>query len=203
VLGHGTRIDELVDNASKRATRDPAEDAADLFSAMFLMPKPVVSRMVDGGAVTVEEATSLHVYRIAARLGVGYETVLTHLRWSLRLLAEDRYRELARRHVKDIKADLVGYDTSAAVWPVDGAWYGRPVDVEVGDILVVPPGVAHEGRVLEPAGTGPHGALLVATRPGLARLADGSWSTFVRVQRLRFVGRAIFRHLEDPDADAE
>lgn len=201
VLGHGTSIDEIFETGSTASPRSPVEEAADLFAATLLMPKPVVERIFKSSGISLQQASPIHMYRAACCLGVGYDTLLTQLRWSLRLLNGLQYRDLSRWQVKQLKAELIGREVTNTVWPVDRAWFGRPVDVEVGDIVVVPPGTRHEGNLLRHSAHGASGDQLVATRPGIGRLFEGDWSIFVRVQRFQFIGRSIFRHLEDPDAE--
>ena len=42
------------------------------------------------------------------------------------------------------------------------------------------------------------GVLVRALEPGISRLSGGSdWAAFVRVSRRGFVGRSIFRHMEE------
>lgn len=58
--------------------------------------------------------------------------------------------------------------------------------------------VCLEGRSVEHMADRNGGRLISATRPGIARIDDSSgWSAFIRVSRREFVGREIFRHLEE------
>ena len=84
---------------------------------------------------------------------------------------------------------------------VDKEWTKVAVDLQVGDLAIMPVGVTLEGSSAVIVDDHQLGLIVEAREPGISRaeLQDVSWSAFVRVSRKDFIGRNIYRHLEDPD----
>ena len=228
---HGTRIDQYVAGAAgtdadaapatdtaelvaprTRTTFDADEFLADLFGAFFLMPKAAVARGFSARALSPATATPAEVFAVAGWLGVGYTTLVYHMRASLGLIDEARARRLLAAKPKSIRAQLLGEPTPHGLVLVDAAWTGRPVDLQVGDIALVPHGTALETSSGAPGGgdtggpgtlvPGPGGrALFEATTPGIGRLVGDGWAAFVRVAERAYKGRNMHRHLERAEDD--
>lgn len=191
VVGHGPMLQEDGDD----------EYQANMFAAYLLMPKTTVQFAFAQRAAKPDDAPPLAVLAIATWLGVGYTTLVHHLRYNLGLITEERARALLRVGPKDIVGDLAGERApGTAVFIVDRAWRARAVDVEVGDLIMLePPIVASGACVRLEGGDGPR-TIVVAVQPGTGHLDGGpGWATYVRVRRSRFEGRSIFRHLEEAD----
>ena len=201
-LGHhnrsdGVEIDELVEQWDKPRF-DPKEFAADCFAGTLLMPKMAVSRAFAVRGWSMEKCTPEQAYMVAGYFGVGYTTLIHHLRGALRVLPATRAQALLKVSPRKAQSLLLGWQTSQTVVVVDSHWTGRAVDVEVGDLIFVQEGAQADGECLEPSPDIEHGELFRAARPGIGRLEAGTtWSTFVRVSRRDYVGRALYRHWEE------
>ena len=81
---------------------------------------------------------------------------------------------------------------------MDSHWKCRSIDVEVGDLVLVRGRPILEGVSISQVQNSRDGVLYSAVKPGISRFSAGSdWAAFVRVSRRGFVGRSIFRHMEE------
>lgn len=201
-LGHhsrsdGVEIDELVEQWGKRRF-DPKEFAADCFAGALLMPKMAVSRAFAVRGWSMEECTPEQAYLIAGYFGVGYTTLVHHLRSAIQVLSGTRAQALLKVSPRRAQSHLLGWQTPQSVVVVDSHWTGRAVDAEVGDLILVLGGAQSDGECLETSSNVEHGRLFRAARPGIGRIEAGTtWSTFVRVSRRNYVGRALYRYWEE------
>lgn len=202
-FNHGTRVDALLELDSARES-EPEELLANMFAGYLLMPSKAVEAAFSRRKWAQATSTSLQIYVVAGQLGVGYETLAHHLRWSLGALSQDRLNDVLRTSPKDIRRQLLPkHSDSPRIILADADWCDVPVDLSVGDLLIAPGGSRAEGAAVRALGPHDLGVLYLASAPGLARIeSDGlGWSAFARVSRRAFIGRAIYRHLEDPDAE--
>src|SRR6266571_6115153 len=167
------------------------------------MPRAAVARAFTDRGFSLREPTEDQVFIVAGYLGAGYSSLITHMEVTLRQLSTPTARSLAANTPKQIRAKLLAaHGLHAANGPLgdllvaDERWLARPIDVQVGDHVLVPPGSVFEG-----ASALLVGRLLAARTPGIGRLVNEAlaWSSFVRVSRRNYVGLATYRHLEDPD----
>lgn len=84
---------------------------------------------------------------------------------------------------------------------VDSQWIGRPIDVEIGDSVLIPDNFFIEGEVLEFSKNVERGKLYCAIRPGSGHISctEARWESNIRVSKYQYAGRAMYRYLEDPD----
>ncbi len=201
-LGHhcfndGTHIDELTEQF-KSPRQDPREFAADCFAGALLMPKMAVEKAFAVRGWTIRECTPEQTFAVSNYFGVGYTTLIHHLRSALHLLSHYRAEELLKIPTRSAQNLALGWETTKTAWIVDRNWIGRPIDVEEGDLILVRGKVCIEGRNLEHLADKHGGRVLRAIRPGIARIEDSSgWSSFIRVSKRGFIGRAMFRHDEE------
>lgn len=227
VFGHGTRIDQYVKGVGTVgmaivqsgaipegaiSTADQEEFLADSFGAFFLMPKSAVERGFAMRNLDPAAAEPLEIFRVAGWLGVGYGALVMHMAISLKLISWRRAEALLTAKPKNLREELFGRPVAAELYVVDEAWTGRPVDLKVGDVAILPPATTVEpttGRFSQQARLAP-GVLTIspngstafeATTPGLGRFAGQDWAAFVRVSQREFAGRNIYRHLEATDDD--
>lgn len=197
--GDGTHVDALVEQW-KLPRFDPREFAADCFAGALLMPKMAVERAFSLRGWTIMECTPAQAYAISNYFGVGYTTLIHHLRGALRLLPGRRAEQLLKITPRQAQASAIGCKTPATVWLVDMHWTGRPIDVEAGDFILVQGLPCVEGRSVKHVQDRDGRRLLRACQAGIGRLEDNSgWSAYVRVSRRAFVGRNLFRHQEEAD----
>ncbi|MDE0069116.1 MAG: ImmA/IrrE family metallo-endopeptidase [Caldilineaceae bacterium] len=195
--GDGEEIDELLEQwANPRF--DPKEFKADCFAGTLLMPKMAVFKAFAVRGWRLEESSPAQVYLIAGYFGVGYTTLIYHLRSALQVLPSTRAQALLKVSPRDAQSLLLGFRMPDRVVEVDSCWTGRAVDVEVDDFIFVRSEAKAEGSCIEPSLDVEHGRLFRAARPGLGRLEAGAaMSAFVRVSRRDFVGRSLYRHWEE------
>ena len=203
-LGHhcrsdGVEIDELVEQWDIPRF-DPKEFAADCFAGALLMPKMAVSSAFAIRGWSMEDCTPDQALMVAGYFGVGYTTLIHHMRIALQILPDSRAQALLKVSPRKAQALLLGWQTPQNVVVVDAHWTGRAVDVEVGDLILVRGGAQSEGACIEPSPDSEHGRLFVAAKPGIGRLEAGTtWSAFVRVSRRDYVGRTQYRHWREAE----
>ena len=190
-------IDELVEQWDKPRF-DPKEFAADCFAGALLMPKMAVSRAFEIRGWSMDDCTPEQAFMVAGYFGVGYTTLVHHLRSALQVLPDTRAQALLKVSPRKAQSLLLGWQTPQTVTVVDAQWIGKPVDVEAGALIFVRGGAQSEGACIEPSSDVEHGRLFRAAKPGIGRLEAGTtWSAFVRVSRRDYVGRALYRHWEE------
>ena len=198
-LGHhnrsdGVEIDELVEQWEKPRI-DPKEFAADCFAGALLMPKMAVSRAFAIRGWSMEDCTPEQAFTVAGYFGVGYTTLVHHLRSALQVLPDTREQALLKVSPRKAQSLLLGWQTPQTVVMVDAHWTGRAVDVEVGDLIFIRGGAQSEGGV--------HGTIVrrgarTTLRGGQARNRVTGGQHHVVCLRpglaTRHVGRAVYRH---------
>lgn len=201
VFGHGTRVDEYVEGAARARSDDAEEAAANRFSSHLLMPQAAVTRVFSVRGWSLSRPTPKQVYIAAGCLGVGYQALIHHLRWTIQSLAGNVFDQLLKFQAKHIRESLRGQATAENLIVADVQWLDRPLDLVVGDWAFLPVGARVEGSAVQVADeTGTH-VLVRAVRRGIARADEPrtDWSAFIRVMPKCFDGAAVHRHLEDPD----
>jgi hypothetical protein len=203
VFGHGYRVDEVVEQIGKQKKFDRDEFIADCFSGALLMPRSAIANAFRVRGWDLDSITPIQAFTIAGWFGVGYTTLLTHMCNTLNLIAQPLVEKLEKVKPKDIRKAIVGEDVDGELFIVDHHWHSRPVDLEVGDHVLLPPKTAIEGENWEPVCETSKGLLIRGKAPGVGRIyaTDTEWSAFSRVMRSNYVGRSIFRHLEDLEND--
>jgi Zn-dependent peptidase ImmA (M78 family) len=202
VFGHGTCIAGVPSDETGTRKFDPNEFLVDCFAGFLMMPSSTVSHGFTARGWQPRGCTPLQVYTVAAWLGVGYSTLVQHLRDVLKFVSRAHAETLFKAKPKQLRARLVGRETSENVVVVDPHWTGRPVDIEVGDLILLTPGMSFRGDCLEPVEERTDGTILRGIAPGAngqLACAETGWGAFVRVARRGYIGRNRFRHLEDPD----
>lgn len=199
--GDGTTIDELV-GGPDRADTNPKEFMANCFAGALLMPKMAVEGAFAIRNWSARNPTAGQLYIVSGYFGVGYSTLVYHMWKSLRLLSGSLAGKLLRVSRRKAQAQALGWDSASTVWILDPNWNGRPIDMEVGELVQVHEDSEYEGSCLEDASVSGSGRLYRACQPGIGKLSTATgWAGYVRVSRREFVGRSIFRHLEDRDEE--
>ena len=197
--GDGSTVDDLINNGSE-VNLDSKEFAANCFAGALLMPKTAVERAFRLRGWDPRQCTPDQVYVISNYFGVGYLTLIHHMHRALGTISIQRAKHLTKTTVRQARAQALGWDSRDTTWFVDLHWTGRAIDVEVDDCIYVEGRVEHERDHMQLIHQTMFGQVFRAASPGVSRLADvNGWASFVRVSRRRYVGRAVYRHLEATD----
>ncbi len=207
VYGHGVAVGVASDDAGREPPEStgPEEYLANRFAGFFLMPKTAVKHGFRVRSWEPKNCTPPQVYTVAGWLGVGYTALVHHMRGSLGMLTYPQSARLLKSTPKDIRAAILGRKVPHNLLVVGEKWTGRAVDVQVGDLIVLPSGARHEAANLRVVEETAAMVLLAATAPGLGRVYrhQSGWAAFVRVSRRNYMGLAKYRHEEDPDFEVE
>lgn len=197
VFGHGTTVHQLRSEQDTKPPANPKEFLADVFASFLLMPKLAVSKAFLDRDLAPQSVSPEDVFRVACYFGVGYTTIIFHLQHNLSMLTGEQADALRRSTPKQLRATLAN-EASTELLVVDEHWIGRPADIRVNDLLVLPPDTKIEGSAVMTTSV-EHCLVARGVTPGIARLTnhDESWSLYARVSRHEYVGRSIFRH--DPE----
>ena len=116
VFGHGNCITGVSSNGFKSGPFDADEFTADSFAGFLLMPRTTVSHGFAVRGLKLERCTPLQVYTVACWLGVGYTTLVHHMRDTLKLISRSRAESFLKVTPKEIRAQLIGRETSENVF---------------------------------------------------------------------------------------
>lgn len=200
VFGHGSSIDEVVEDGTSRHF-EPNEHVANAFAAFLTMPKLGILKAFTDRDTRPEQASPTTVYAVASQFGVGFTTLVNHLWLTLGALSADRATRLLKVTPKRMREELLGAAVPGELVLFDQHWRGRAIDLGLGDHVIVPPGATVEADTLKLVGKRSGGDAHVAVRVGRGRVVDGDSgnAAYVRVSRAQYEGRALFRHLEESD----
>jgi hypothetical protein len=206
VFGHGMCITSLSSGNYTGKAFDPNEFLVNCFSDFLLMPKTTVCHGFAVRGWDIKKCTSYHIYVIATWLGVGYGTLIQHMRDTLKLISLSHAEELLKTKPLQLRSHILGKKTTGNLTIVDDHWKGRPVDISAGDFLLLPDEMKFEGKCLQSYEENMFGLIIQGVIPGCnGRLwsEKADWSIPVRVSRPKYIGRNIFRFEEDPDYESE
>jgi len=199
VFCHGTRLDELAHDEAE--TWNPEEFVAQRFAAALLMPKLAVESAFARRHWTISRPTKNEVFIIAQDLGVGYATLVGYLERVLNCIAAPVATSLLKVSLRRLRSQIAGFNIEHDLVVADEHWGGRPIDLETGDVLLLPKTASFEGNcaifVSDPV---PH---LQAVAPGVGAVmfVHNLPPVAVRVSRREYAGLARYRHLEDAGDD--
>lgn len=198
VFGHGFRIDELLAQDLSEDRVDPAEYSANRFATALLMPKVAVERAFAERAWHMGSCTPAQVYTVACTFGVGYTTLIGCMERVLCTVSATHARNLRRHTPKTLRRQLLGVNVDGSLVVVDEHWGPQPVDIEVGDLVLPPPGAICSGTSVQRELVGDT-ACIRGVAPGIAHVASSCWRGTVRVSKRHYRGLCVYRHSEDPD----
>lgn len=197
-FGHGSRIDEL--QADERSSSEiPEEILAEGFGGFLLMPTIGLRGAFARRGWSIPDADPIQMLTVASEFGVGYAALTAHLAYTIRDLGDARRKELQRWTPQRIRNQLIGGLELEGLAIIDEKSRPAAIDLEIGHGLAAPLGAELDGDAVEHLKTFPTFELYRARARGTAQLALGDRAVRVGVAPQAFVGRAIHRHLEDPD----
>lgn len=196
-FGHGASCDMLDFDRSDRDK--PEERLVNGFAGFFLMPKRAVEEALSRRGWRSESLTPEQAFIIAGQMGVGYQTLVQHLCWSLQMISPRQADGLELRSPRSLREQLAGPDVGPNLIVADAAWDELPIDLEVGDSVLLPRDAEPSGPQLQLVREHQGMMLFQAGRPGISNVRTSAWTRFVRVSRREFTGWAKYRHFPDPD----
>lgn len=198
--GHGEQFDELIEERGKKRRFDSEEFEADSFASALLMPRTAILKGLRERGWNSKTLLPEQAYVLASWLGVGYGTLISNMQWGMGFLTPHQAAALEKVRLPQIRKSILGQECRDHLVVVDEAWSGRAIDVQIGDLILLPKGEI-EGAVVQPVHAFSTGCLVRAIRPGVGRTVSSNrnWAQFIRVSRKQYTGLARFRHLEEVD----
>ncbi len=202
VFGHGSRVDEVLDSSSKKKW-DEDEFLAECFAGFILMPKLAVCKAFATRGWKVNECTPKKAFAVSGFMGVGYKSLLTHMHRSLKIISSSHFELLSKISTKKLKTRFTDFEHAGEVILSDKYWDEKPVDICVGDIIIVPPQTIIDGTCMRLVEAKSNKLIYRATSQGIDRLQNEveGWASHVRVSRVHFEGLVQYRHF--PEANHE
>ena len=199
VFGHGTRVDELCEGP--RRAWSPEEYLADRFSTGLLMPKLAVADALRRRGWEARTLTTVQVFTLAQDFGVGYSSFVSHAEGTLKIIPSFVADELRRqgRRLGPVRNAVAGMPVAEDVFVVDEHWGARPLDLETGDVVVIPPGALFSGRCARLSHDPAAHLVAVDAGEGQLRLRRRRSAINVRVSRRGFTGLARYRYLAEAE----
>lgn len=197
-FGHGTRADQYLEGQSGNL-KDDEEFLADSFAGHLLMPRAAVLDAFDRRSCTPVTATTQQLFFVANELGVGYETLLTHMCFVLNLTTRGERDQLAKHTPKQIKTELTGKADGRSLVIADEKWKWVPLDAERDDLVGLPIGVGCGVPLLRHEFDWGNFSFFRATAVGTGSVLLNGQDVQLRVSRRHYVGPYKNRYLVDPD----
>ncbi len=199
ILGHGARVDEELEDIDI-GRLNAEEYTAECFAGFLLMPKIAVSHGFAGRGWDITEYMPEHFYTVSGWLGVGYTTLIRHMSSSLKILPSRHVEGLVKVPLRKIRRSILKQESKDHLVVVDEEWFGRPIDIQVGDMVLFEHDIVFEGNCIEPVRYSTPKSVYKAVLPGIGRCysKEAEWAEFVRVSRKEYVGQYQYRHLEEP-----
>jgi len=199
-LGHGTHVDEYVEESQHSGPKSDEEFAADTFATSLLMPRQAVIERFTQRGWDLATAEPTKLFTIAGELDVGYSTLLKHLRYGLELVNNGWMAPRLNVTPKTIRQVVTGATQPPRVVIVNEHWSNIPVDLEVGDEVAIPSNLRVEcDDSIREAGSHSEYSRWVGTCAGEAAIRINGRRHRVRVARAGYCGVLKYRFLDDPD----
>lgn len=193
VLGHGTSIDEIVESGPN----SQIETEADFFAGMLMMPSSAVVKTARSAGFDLSKLIPIEAYCLSKYFGLSYAGFLAQLCFSLKLIDRRTHDGLKKVSLKEIKSQIIPFETDNQVIAIYDWWLNRAIDLEVGDFVVSRTNCVLEGGDIASAVPNADCCVYKATRPGIARLTTENWASFIRVSEKDYAGMLQYRHQEE------
>lgn len=201
IFGHGTQVDEYIEDPSLSHHLSPDEKLARHFASFLLMPAPAVEKALQQFGCSLGSLEPVALYMASQYLGVSYEGLIQHMRWSLKMIQGDEADRLLKSSPKSIKSLILEEAFPGELIVAGSNWIRRAIDLSITDAVVLPNDCSVDVSFLSCVGSCQHGNVYHATRQGVTRVehAESGWASFIRISKKQYSGRNIYRHMEDPD----
>ena len=200
VYKHGLKADELAVKAFD-AISDEKEYIADLFASLLLMPPPAIIKAIKDREIDINSIDHHDIFALSSYFGVGYATIISHLRWTLKLLSHNQYEQFKKISVKSIKEEFSVMPENNLII-VDANWSGKTIDLEIGDSAILPANVDFDNATSLMISNLPNNKIkIIPTKQGIFRThsQNNNWATFIRVSRKKYEGISKYRFLPDEE----
>lgn len=193
---HGNVVDEVKDESDKF---QPEEYIADIFAGSLLMTKTAICNTCKLRKWDVTSLNPTQLYTLSCYFGVGYETLVNHMLYTAKILKKENSDVLLRAKVKNIKQSIIGEECTTGLTIIDKFWRMNNIDVEVGDLVLLP----HNSTVLSDNAifikTVDEGTIYKLTEPGIKAISINAIIDAVnlRIMRKNYIGRSIYKNLEE------
>ncbi|MEA5531061.1 ImmA/IrrE family metallo-endopeptidase [Dolichospermum sp. UHCC 0684] len=201
VFGHSSTIDELIKDSEKSKPFYPDEFLVDCFAGFLLMPTLGIRKAFTSRGWDISSVTPLQIFTVACSFGVGYETLINHMTYSLTIINRTQADLLLKFTPKSIRQEVIGFSSTEPLIIGDKDWSMTTLDAEVGSYLLLPSTAEATNGTINFKENRLQGRLFRANRPGIVRVycPDADWAVLVRISRDQFVGLSQYRHLEEPE----
>jgi hypothetical protein len=205
VFGHGSTFDELKAEGEDDQAFEPDEFLVNAFAGYLLMPRLAVVNAFRLRGWKTEDANPDQYFVVSCSLGVGYETLTSHVFYSLGLIGDPAFQELRRVGLPSIRKGMLGDHAPERLLVIDSHYTLPTVDMEVGTVVILPSGTEAENDNLALIADMPRGRLFRATQPGITRVfsPDGKWALLIRTMWDQYHGLGRYRHFPREDGDDE
>lgn len=199
VFGHSSLLDKILEDTGKSKAPNPDEFLVNTFAGFLLMPILGIRKAFTTRNLQIGLATPEQLFVIACSFGVGYETLLRHLAYSLQILAPTRAETLAKIKPKQIRNRILGFPSDTPLIIADQYWSLPTLDAEVGNLLLLPHKVESETDIIVPQTEHPQGRIFVANRSGTVKVNSNNsdWTIKVQISKKEFAGPIKFRFAEE------
>ena len=201
LFNHGSKMDALTEYNPGAATYDADEFLVDAFAGALLMPVAGIQAEFAKRNWNINTATPIQFYTVASVFGTGYQTLITHCKVN-KLIKEATGNALSKVTPAKILESIIGPNTINSYFKIiDGKTELPGIDMEVSNLLVIPPTIHIDGDHLQKYKDMPTGSVYIAKKPGIVRAGttDNNSNYFIRIQNSGYVGLAEYRHLENDE----
>ncbi len=198
-FGHGSTMDELKED-ERSDSQKPEEVLANAFAAFLLMPSVSVRGAFARRGCTVATASSEIFFAISCEFGVGYATLINHVRYTLRDLSSSQASQLLKDTPQKIRRRMIG-DGFDALLVIDRFARSRAFELEQGGAVLLPTNIIVSGEALTKLGEASGQVLYRAARRGSVSLVGMEQPSMLGVLPKEYRGAAAYRFLEDPDEE--
>ncbi|MEM7537470.1 MAG: ImmA/IrrE family metallo-endopeptidase, partial [Chloroflexota bacterium] len=185
IYGHGNMPDEVQAQSVHKGRFDEKEYLADCFAGFLLMPKLAVNHAFSKREWDTEKPHISQIYSISNWFGVGYETLINHMSYSLKLLSHSYAEKLLKHRPKAIRTRIFPDSASTDLICVDEHWSNRAIDIQVNEYILLPPNVIAEGSNITLIEKSNERTIYKGIKPGIGRFYTeySEWSSFVRISK--------------------
>jgi hypothetical protein len=199
VFGHGLRVDILSDDSESSKLKNDDEILVDAFSAHLLMPVLAIQSEFKKRKLDFHTAQPIDYYSVSSVLGVGYSTLVVHCSAN-RLIRADKAIELSKFTPARLFKTHIGTVQDRSYFKIiDIKNDNKPIDLEVGNYIVLPPNFDADKNFLEKMHLTEKGNLFCALKSGITSIYSNTSdiNCKIRIQPQNYVGFADYRHFEN------